>query len=466
MPVKKNKKACGLGKTKSNFKGAYVITVDMGYGHQRATYPLEDMAVCPPDMDFTDTKIITANNYPGIPNYDRRRWAGGRSIYETISRMIKWPLIGRLVFSVLDYLQKIEPFYPKRDLSRPTYQIRQQYKMIHRGWGKDLVNRLNKKPLPLVTSFFTVAFFAEEHDYEGEIYCLCTDTDISRAWAPLNPRESKIKYFAPNKRVRERLILYGVKENKIFVTGFPLPKENLGPNLRTLRNNLDCRIKHLDPKGKYRKKYERTLHGHLGEVDCQKSELNYPLTITFAVGGAGAQRSLGLTILDSLHEYIDAGKIRLNLVAGTRQDVYNYYEKEVERLGINKKSDGKVNIIYADTKHEYFRKFNEILKTTDVLWSKPSELSFYAGLGIPIIMAPTIGSQEDFNKAWLYQIGAGFEQGDPRYTHQWLFDWLESGWLAQAAMEGFLDAPRNGAYHIEEIVLKGKRSEIEDIHFI
>ena len=81
-------------------------------------------------------------------------------------------------------------------------------------------------------------------------------------------------------------------------------------------------------------------------------------------------------------------------------------------------------------------------------------------------MAPSVGSQEDYNRAWLHSIDAGFEQEDPRYVHEWLFDWLESGWLAEAAMKGFLDAPRNGVYHIEEIVLHGIRSEIEDMHLL
>jgi len=458
MPVKKNKPKI--------FKEAYVITVDMGYGHQRATYPLKDIAACMPGIGSSDTRIITANNYPGIPRSDRRRWEGGRSIYETISRMVKLPIIGRIIFGIMDNIQKIEPFYPRRDLSRPTYQVRQQYAMIHRGWGKDLIARLNKRPLPIITSFFAVAFFAEEHDYKGDIYCLCTDTDISRAWVPINPHESRIKYCAPNKRVRERLILYGIKKNNIYVTGFPLPKENLGTNLGILKDSLDCRIRRLDPERKYVKKYQRTLNYRLGKRKCDIEKSEHPLTITFAVGGAGAQRNIGIQILDSLHDHIDKGRVRLNLVAGSRQDVYNYYEKEVRRLHLNQNHGGHVSIVYANTKHEYFKKFNEILLDTDILWTKPSELSFYAGLGIPIIMAPTIGSQEEFNKAWLHQIGAGFEQEDPRYTHQWLFDWLKSGWLAQAAMEGFMDAPRNGVFHIEDIVLRGKRSEIEDIHFI
>lgn len=447
---------------------AYVVTVDMGYGHQRAAYPLKDIAASIASIPIAgENKIISANTYPGIPKRDKRKWEGGRKLYETVSRFKKVPFFGTNAFKLLDYLQRIEEFYPVRDLSKPSAQVKQLYGMIKNGWGKDLITKLNKKPLPYITTFFSTAFFAEEHGYKGEIYCLCTDTDISRAWAPLNPAKSNIKYLAPNRRVAERLKLYGVRAENIFVTGFPLPKENIGTQ-RTpsiLKQRLGKRILNLDPKGVYQKKYHKMLEQYLGADYC-KGKSDHPLTITFAVGGAGAQRELGIEILKSLHSLIDDKKIILNLVAGSRPDVYNYYQKEVKRLHLEQKHGGCINIIYAESKYEYFKKFNKVLLTTDLLWTKPSELSFYAGLGMPIIMAPTIGSQEDYNRAWLHSIGAGVEQDDPRYTHEWLFDWLNSGWLAQAAMEGFLDAPRNGAYHIENVVLKGKRSEIEEGHLL
>ena len=455
MPVKKKK----------TYKKAYIVTVDMGYGHQRAVHPLKGMAACP--KGWADATIITANNYGGIPKRDKRIWESNKNIYETISRMKKIPILGQGIFQIMDYIQRIDPFYPKRDLSRPSLQLTQLYRLIRKKkWGKHLIDVLNEDPLPLVTSFFGTAFFADEHGYKGDIYCLCTDTDVSRAWAPLNPKKSRIQYFAPTKRVKQRLMLYGVKESNIFVTGFPLPKENIGGlTAKTLRESLGCRIGNLDPQGRYQKKYKATLDAYLGKQYCKLSA-THPLTIMFAVGGAGAQRELGTTILQSLHKEIDAGRIRLNLVAGSRNDVYRYYEDKVKALHLEKHHGGAINIIYAKKKMEYFAKFNQALKTTDILWTKPSELSFYAGLGIPIIMSDTIGSQENFNRAWLHSIGAGFEQHDPRYTHEWLPDWLQSGWLAEAAMEGFLDAPRNGAYHIEDIVLKGKRSEIEDMHLM
>ena len=437
-----------MSKKQSSQTGAYVITVDMGYGHQRAVYPLDDVAACPPGIDQMGTSIITANTYPGIPARDKSMWEGGRSMYETVSRMKKLPIIGKHIFGIMDHMQRIEPFYPRRDLSKPTLQVRQQMALVKRGWGKDLINRLNQDPKPIVTSFFSIAFFADHHGYKGPIYCLCTDTDISRAWVPLEPKKSKINFLAPTARVRERLKEYGVPAKRIHFTGFPLPKENMGKNESLLKKDIANRICHLDPTGRYQHKYERTLKHQLGR-DYTKHCTKRPLTITFAVGGAGAQRDIGVTIGQSLLPLIRKGEVRLNLVAGTRQDVYRYYEKRLPEICRDNICQQNVHIVYADTKHKYFAEFNKVLRGTDILWTKPSELSFYAGLGIPIIMSPPVGSQERFNRAWLHAIGAGFEQEDPRYTHEWLFDWINTGWLAQAAMEGYLDAPRCGTANIE-----------------
>ena len=456
-----------MAKKKIKNGGAYVVTVDMGYGHQRAVQPLHDIAACPEGLKTDGCNLITANTYPGIPSKDRRIWEGGRSLYEKISRAKRLPLVGPLLFGAMDRLQEIEPFYPNRDLSAPGMQTKQIYRMIRKGWGKDLIETLNKQPLPYITSFFTTAFFAQEHGYKGDIYCICTDTDISRAWAPLEPKKSRIMYCAPNRRVKQRLMRYGVRKENIFVTGFPLPKENIGDrtNNTVLKESLGCRLSHLDPQGRYRTKYEKTIQQFLGIQYC-KRELAHPLTITFAVGGAGAQREIGATIMNSLKAHIRKGEIRLNLVAGVRRDVYTFFKDAVKKCGLSHAPRAQVSIIYAESKNDYFLKFNEALLTTDILWTKPSELSFYAGLGLPVIMAPTIGSQEEFNRAWLHSIGAGVEQEDPRYTHEWLFDWLNSGWLAEAAMEGYLDAPRNGAYHIEDLAIRGIKSEIEDMHLM
>lgn len=397
---------------------AYIVTVDMGYGHQRAVHPLIDIAAVPEGWNRNiDKSIITANNYPGIPAIDRQRWEGGSSLYEQISRLKRIPIFGSGVFALMDYLQRIEPFNSTSDLTKPTAQLKQIFRMIQRGWGKHLINELNKKPLPLITSFFTIAYFAEEHGYTGPIYCICTDTDVSRAWASLHATTSKIKYLAPTQRVKDRLQMYGVPFENIYLTGFPLP---YGPQVE---KDFNERADRLNP-------------------ETYKSA-KYPLTITFAVGGAGAQQDIGVAIFRSLREYINRGDIVLNLVAGTRHDVYQYFKKNVPH---------GVEIIYDKDMLEYFSKFNKALRITDILWTKPSELSFYSALGLPIIMTPAVGSQEKCNQHWLEDSGAGIQQEDPCRANEWLFTWLKSGRLAHAATQGYTVGLGHGAENIKQIV--------------
>ncbi|MFA5029598.1 MAG: hypothetical protein WC518_02480 [Patescibacteria group bacterium] len=422
---------------------AWVVTVDMGYGHQRAAYPLKSIA---------QGKIITANNYPGIPEKDRSIWQNSRAFYEFISRFKMVPLIGNKAFELYDKIQSIPQFYPRRDLSKSNIQLREIYKFFKKdNWGKHLIDKLSRKPLPFVTTFFATAMMAEYFNYPGEIYCVLCDTDISRAWVPPDPHNSRIIYFATNKRVEERLKLYGVNPGRIFFTGFPLPQENVGDNLKILKADLGRRLIQLDPHQVYISQYKKTLIQQLGRNNL-RTKLIRPLTITFAVGGAGAQRELGMQIVASLKKEVIAKKMRINLVAGVNNEVNNYFKKEIKRLRLAKALGWGVKILFEPTKDKYFRKFNLLLRNTDVLWTKPSELSFYCALGLPIIMAPPIGSQEIFNQKWLRLLGTGIDQENPLYANEWLGDWLKSGWLAEAAIQGFVEAPKYGTYNIDKII--------------
>jgi hypothetical protein len=295
---------------------------------------------------------------------------------------------------------------------------------------------------------------AEEFNFEGEIYCLICDTDISRAWVAPKPRKSRIKYFSPCQRVVDRLRQYGVKKEQIFFTGFPLPQENLGtPSLEVLKEDLRRRLVNLDPYKIYYEKYKKTVIQELGGLPPKSS---HPLTLAFAVGGAGTQRELGLEIVDSLKSEILGGKIIVNLIAGTHRDIADYYQRGIEDLNMLPVLGKEIRIICGEDKAKYFKIFNKSLRTTDILWTKPSELSFYTALGLPIIMAEPLGSHEQFNRQWLFSIGSACDQKDVRYTNEWLFDLLKSGWLAEAAMQGYFDAPKMGTFNIER-VLKGEK---------
>ncbi len=416
-------------------KKTWLITVDMGYGHQRIAFPLRRLA-------FKD-EIIKANHYLGIPEKDRAIWEGSRRFYESISNLKRIPLIGEFIFKVYDSFQKIPQFYPKRDLSKPDLVLKNLYSLIKKGWGRDLIEKLKKENsrLPLLTTFFASAFMAEVFEYPGEIFCIVCDADISRTWAPLQPSISKIKYLVPNERVKERLHFYGVKKENIFLTGCPLPMENIGENYEILKNDLAFRLFNLDPKKKYFENYQTLISEFLGALP-KKSD--HPLTILFSIGGAGAQKEIALKAMHSLAQKIKNSEIKFIVSVGIRSEVRDYFARIISSLN--------VEIIYESNISDYFKKFNQALRKTDILWTKPSELSFYSGLGIPIIIAPTIGSQEDFNREWLLKLGSGILQENLNYVEEWLFDLLESGWLAEAAMQGFIETEKMGTYNIERVV--------------
>jgi len=427
-----------MGNEDKKTNKAWVVAIDMGYGHQRTAYTLKDIAF--------SGKVICANSYPGIPKKDERFWHQTRSLYEFISRFKKIPVLGNLLFSVLDRFQKILAYYPKKDLSRTNYVLRNIFYFIKKGWGKDLIERFKKNNIPIITTFFTPAFMAEEFKYPSQIYCVICDADMNRTWVSLNPQKSKIKYFAPCTWVRDRLKLYGVNQKNIFLTGYPLPKENIGINLEILKEDMRNRLVNLDPNKRYRRIYSPLVDGLLGKLP-EKS--NHPLTVMFSIGGAGAQKEIALRAINSLKEKIKNRKIRFIIAVGVREELAKYFTDNLKDL----KLDGWVHILSGITTDEYFKTFNETLRETDVLWTKPSELSFYAGLGIPIIIAPTIGSQEDFNKRWLLHVGAARQQEDPRYTEQWFYDLLNSGNFAEMAMQGFVEIEKMGTYNIEKIIL-------------
>ena len=439
-------------------KKAWVVSVEMGYGHERAAWGLKDLAYGDP---------IIANKYPGIPAHDKNWWLKSRKIYETISRFKAIPIIGDVLFDVMDKLQSIPPFYPRRDLSQPNLQLRQIYSMVREGMSRHLITRLveRNKSIPIVTTFFQIAFAAEEFGYPSDIYCVICDADCSRTWAPLDPKKSKIKYFAPNGRVVERLKLYGVKPDNIYLTGFPLPKELIGgQHSVTIKQDLSRRLRNLDPNKIFINKYDKVVTNYLGR-GWKNLDHKHPLTLTFAVGGAGAQKDLGLQIAQSLKQSITSGRLRLNLVAGVRPDVKKFFEQGVKDLGMAKFLNAGVKVLFATTYSEYFKQFSATIHTTDILWTKPSELAFYTGLGLPIIMAPPIGSQEHFNRIWLKTVGGGISQNEARYTNEWLFDWLHSGGLARVAWNGFVEAPTHGAYRIESIIT-GTKVELEKLPLV
>jgi len=426
---------------------AWVVTADMGFGHQRAAHALAHLA---------EGGVITAGSPDVTDVREVRFWDRLRKSYETLSRIKQVPVIGGLLFSVLDGFLRIPPFYPLRDLSHPSPNNYFLERLIKQGLGRSLIERLRSQPLPIVSTFYASAMIADKLLVGSPNYCVICDTDLNRIWVASNARRSNIVYFAPCGRAMRRLREYGVPDERIFITGFPLPLENLGgPELPVLKADLLARLARLDPRGRFLSVYGHTVENLLGGAP-PASNGNGRVTVTFAVGGAGAQTEIGVTLLRSLKPGILTGSCRLILIAGVNRVIETLFREAAVKAGLESALGDGVVIVCEPTKNEYFTRFNAVMRETDILWTKPSELSFYTGLGLPIVMAPSIGAQENKNASWLGEKNCGIPQEDPALALEWLADLVKEGVLAEKAFSGFAKNRKLGAYRVEEVLATGR----------
>lgn len=429
---------------------AWVAAANMGLGHMRAVHPLADIA---------EGGIMIANDPDFADPQELKTWEKLLAVYERLSRAKSIPLIGNALFGIMDYFMQIKPPYPRVDLSAPSIQTKFVDRLLRDGLCSAMLAKMQSKPLPLVTSFYQNAIAADRAGW-GRVYCIICDADINRVWVASNPKRSRIQYLVPCGSAMRRLKQYGVPDERIFMSGFPLPVELLGDEeLSVLRRDLAARLRLLDPKDRFWPLHSLNVEHFLGAENCSRA-VTRPLTITFAVGGAGAQKEIAVAAFRSLRGRIESGQLAWNFVCGVRKEVRAFFEEEVART---LPGNPHVRVVGGrGDQDSYFDEFAAVLHDTDVLWTKPSELSFYAGLGLPLLMAPTIGSQEVFNRRWLEEIQAGIPQADPRYADTWFFELLEQGRFAEAAWSGFLKARKFGTFRIHELIRTGAMTRSGD----
>jgi hypothetical protein len=416
-----------------------VVSVEMGYGHLRAARPLAQLLGEP---------ILHADRPPLAEGEERERWSRARTWYERVSRASQIPLVGAPFRSLLDGVTQIPHLYPYRDLSAPNLAVRAMERMFISGFGEGLAKWLRRSGRPMVTTFYAPALIADYHGCD-DVWCVVTDTDCARVWAPIEPRKSRIRYFAPSMRALRRLRVYGVPDERIVFSGFPLPHALLGgPSLGTLKRNLAARLVRLDRRGSFREGYGQEIDDALGPLPT--SEERVPPLVTFAVGGAGAQKDMVELFLPRMRRALFAGRLRLALVAGVRPEVAAYFRRQIDAAGLGRLGPEAVRVVHALDLDGYFDAFDAVMAETDVLYTKPSELTFYAALGIPIVSAWPVGHHERLNRRFLLESGAGLKQYDPRHADEWIEEWLDDGTLAAAAWSGFMRLPKTGTYRILE----------------
>lgn len=418
-----------------------LVSIDMGYGHVRAALPL---------ADALDTELLYVDEPPVADPEDQTLWGFTRKYYEGLSRISTIPMLGAPMELLLDEITAIEPLHPTRDLSAPNGGVRVLDRAAEFGLGQGMVERLQDTGSALLTTFYSPAIIADRAGCE-DVYCMVTDSDINRVWAPLDGATSNIQYLTPSRRASRRMEAYGVRPENIHFTGFPLPTELLGgPNLPVARKDLAKRIVRLDPNGVFREQYGDILEGELGELP--DDEEGTTPRLLFAIGGAGAQVELAESFLPGIRGAILAGDLELSLVAGVRDEVKARFREILRGVGLLEALGGPIEILHEPTFEPYYRRFNQRLRSTDILWTKPSEMTFYGGLGMAMLFSPPVGVHEKYNRRWAVEAGAGLVQRELDVTWDWLQEWLEDGTLAAAAWSGFMRLPTRGTYRIRDLV--------------
>jgi hypothetical protein len=394
-----------------------VTAVHMGYGHLRAAHAL---------ATELGTTVTRADHAPWARGWELALWRGSRSVYEGLSRASQRRRLATLLRPALDLLTHIDPVAtdePENGRQRPvppSLHARQLARLAHRGLSHSVVEAARDAGAPLLSTFFVPALAAD--------------------------------VLAPSGQAARRLRTYGVPADRVLVTGFPLPGELLGgPDLVTLRQALARRLVRLDPRGVFLEPNRREIERHLGPLPARDRG---PLEVTCAIGGAGAQSGLVRRLLAGLRSALEAGGVRLCLVAGVRETLADRFRDWILEAGLE---GGPVDVLAADSLESYFQRFNRRLATTDLLWTKPSELTFFGALGLPLLLAPPVGSHEAFNRRWAMERGAALAQPWPEATASWLGVQRDRGALAAAAWAGFRRLPNRGLYRIVERVTGPRR---------
>ena len=417
-----------------------VVAIEMGYGHLRAAWPL---------ADALSTEVLEVDRPPLARLEEQQLWKRTRQVYESICRISQWPSIGRPLQKLLDDATSIPHLFPSRDLSSPTLPSHALDLLASKaGLGLGMIEMMRSSRRPLLTTFFAPALIAARLGMK-DVFCVVTDSDIHRIWAPVDASTSSITYFAPSTRVVRRLRAYGVPADRVRFTGFPLPGELLGgPELTVLKRNLAARLVRLDPNRSFEVQFGDELDRLLGPRP--KDQRGMPPLVTFAVGGAGAQTELVAQMLPSLRTSLEQGRLRLALVAGVRAEVANRLQSWIRQQGLEALPARALRVLFEQDMKAYFRAFNALMAETDVLWTKPSEMSFFGALGLPMVFSAPVGAHEHYNRRWAVEQGAGLRQRDPRHAGQWLAEWLADGTLAAAAWAGYKSLPKYGLYKILE----------------
>lgn len=217
---------------------------------------------------------------------------------------------------------------------------------------------------------------------------------------------------------------------------------------------------------------EEDTKSRLERIDSDK-----PLRLLFSVGGAGAGAKSLLESLKKLSPYIKEGKIAVFLNFGDHKNVYEYlckkdaelmkdchkffdeYGKIEELVKELRTADAKgIYCFYNSDIFEAVYSSNLLMRVSDILLTKPSELSFYP---IPKIFTKHIGGHEAYGAIHGAEYGDGsFEVPEVKSQHEMTVRLISDKELLRHINRNILklksEGLYDGGYKAVELAVKGK----------
>ena len=203
------------------------------------------------------------------------------------------------------------------------------------------------------------------------------------------------------------------------------------------------------------------------EADCaarlRRKQDGAPMRILLTIGGAGAQRELFAAILAHLLPAVKAGRAALYVNVGDYRKVWDALAKKVDglrELSAEHFDDWAETVRFAQDAlngavegvHAFYHKdifeavycTNLLLRSCDVLATKPSELAFYP---VPKLFLKRVGGHEKWGAIHAAELGDGtLECEDLPHTLQMLEVLLERDELYTGMLDALLANKIIGVY--------------------
>lgn len=215
------------------------------------------------------------------------------------------------------------------------------------------------------------------------------------------------------------------------------------------------------------------------ETDCgarkERKKAGEPMRFLLTIGGAGAQKEIFAAIIDRLLPYIRKGQAALYVNVGDYRNVWEDLLKEIPALAViatehfnnweetqkfaNDALTGKVSGVHGFWHENIFEAVyctNLLMRSCDVLVTKPSELAFYP---VPKLFIERVGGHEQWGAIHSAEIGDGtLECRDIAHTIQMLELFLTEAELftdmCDRIVENKAAGIYDGAYRVVELAMK------------